>query len=289
MFCPKWTGSSSWRGPAGPRSSYLVLPGLNWAYRPMCASGWSTCLPTPCSWANSYALTWRTCHVRMTMVKSSRKPLGSDRTVSGLFDNCGKHRILILVSMTLCVLLTGCSGAKQTPGSPENRAATSSTSGAGSNGSSGPGLIDRPKEVKIDGVTDPCTLISATQLSSLNTDAQPAVRATPEDGGAKGCQFSRQRGAQSFRLQLTPAVLPVSESMEPGAEWEMKTTNVAGFPALTFTSKTGKPRCTEMLDVAEGQRLTARISAVNDDLDMRTACARAKQVLEFSLTTLTKS
>ncbi len=150
--------------------------------------------------------------------------------------------VLLLVA---CVVAAGCTTVVEgTPSAP-----------------SGVLLPPRPREVRLDGV-DPCSLLTPEQRAELGLTSQPAYSNSYVElfrGEVPTCTIhSSWPNAVILGIGVVTTV-GVERWQDPELSADVRSTTVAGFPAVVTVPTQSKAYCGVEVDVAAGQLLDVQV------------------------------
>jgi Protein of unknown function (DUF3558) len=154
-------------------------------------------------------------------------------------------------------LLAGCStGGQASPADPPPAESAAPTTVP---------LPPRPRDIPIDDV-DPCTLLTREQRAELRLDRPPLSGREPSllyPGEVSSCSIRGNEPAISIRISVvTTAGIEFWTSGQAAAD--IRSVEVAGFPAVVAKSQTLDDGCKVILDVAPGQLLDVQTRSAGD-------------------------
>lgn len=178
------------------------------------------------------------------------------------------------------VVVSGC-GAE--PGTPTPQPTSSSALTQTAASSKPP--PSRPREIRMDG-RDPCALLTQEQLTVLKFD-RPGRVGTSEFYEAPSCSWT----VSGQSIQVIPVIKEGIEAWTSGKRrgQPAEIAPVMGFPTVTVTLPTDNDQCDVLVDVADGQLLSATFSvspSFKDRFPM--PCDGARLVAEAVMENLTK-
>lgn len=192
-----------------------------------------------------------------------------------------RRAAVLLAGAALLMTVAACSGSE--PGHP---VATGQGSSAASQGSSSSALPPRPKSVSVDGVSDPCALLSANQRTQLAASEVRNEKANPvKTGDLPTCTLDT---AQPFATySITPISATGVDYWSTVANISRQTVTVGGFPAVQFRfSGTTHVDCSVAVDVADNQQLLVEFVPFDKSYTQDTMCQNAQKAAGFALATL---
>lgn len=180
----------------------------------------------------------------------------------------------------MVLALSACSGGGETGHATTVGGASSASSPSSAS------LPQRPKDVKVDGVTDPCTLINAADQGQLSVSRVRNTQDNPTKSTMlPACSYEVSKPSASYYVVPIPTA---------GVDYWNQMSNitrqnltVGGFPAVQFYfSGTSHVDCTVAVDVADGQQLYVDFQPTDRQYTQDTMCQNAQKAAGFALATL---
>ncbi|MEU4448339.1 DUF3558 domain-containing protein [Actinosynnema sp. NPDC050801] len=196
-------------------------------------------------------------------------------------------RALVATTLAAAVVLGGCTTTKN-PGdaNPQPTTATGAPETTGSSRAT----VDfppRPAEIKLDGISDACTALTAEQQRELKIDEAISEPQDVIDGKeSPGCSF-QTNSRPLFSYEITLIADEGVGYWEGGGNLAVVQKSVAGFGAYQVTlAGTSKGDCALAVDVADGQQLFVSFLPIGDNFTQDEMCQNATKGAEMALTTL---
>lgn len=181
--------------------------------------------------------------------------------------------------LTIVALLATASACTTAPGSPKPEDTTATPTPTTTSKSA------RPREIKLDG-KDACQMLTAGQVPALKiVRAGRAVDAPALK--AKGCSW----GETGAGVRIVPVTAEGIEAWTSGKKTGRPTeiAPIEGFPAITVTVESDPGVCDVLVDTADGQYLSARLSITpGAEAEFPKPCDGARTVAEAAMQNLLK-
>lgn len=196
---------------------------------------------------------------------------------------CSSKALIALV-LAAGAVLAGCT--QMEPGSGSATATTTGSTTASKTSAPDASFPPRPKDIKIDGIADPCAALTEGQRRELGIDeAESEMMDVIEDRKMPGCSF-RANSRPLFSYDLT-LISDEGAGYWKGGNLDVVPKTVAGYGALQVTlAGTTKGDCALAVDVADGQQMFISFLPIGDNFTQDQMCQNVAKGAEMALTTL---
>lgn len=187
---------------------------------------------------------------------------------------------LSVASAATLGLISACAGQ---PGS--NTQTPTSQPATGQSAASSKAPVDRPRQIKLDGIA-PCSLLTASQQQQINARSSKQVY---DDGlKAQSCHYYLTPGAYSLAIVTDGSASSWTDGSRPGQAQTLPP--ISGFPAVSHTVAENPNACDVIVDTADNEYLVATLQIFpGAESRFPEKCAAAEKVAEAGMTTLLAS
>ncbi|WP_188316702.1 DUF3558 domain-containing protein [Solihabitans fulvus] len=194
------------------------------------------------------------------------------------------RKLIGLVGAVAAVLvLSACSNTE--PG--KSSAASSAPGTSSSTGSTASSLPPRPKDLKVDKVTDPCSLLTDAQRAELSiTRARKGTADPVHTGPVAACMLNPSGPSATYRVVAVPNT-GVGYWFDV-VNMSTQVIDVSGFPAVraTFSGSAGVAACSIAVSVADNQQLLVDFTPDDRQFSQEQMCQNAQKAAGLALATL---
>ncbi|MFI9006915.1 DUF3558 domain-containing protein [Actinosynnema sp. NPDC053489] len=185
----------------------------------------------------------------------------------------------------MTALLAGCS--VKDPGDPQPQTPTPTGSAPTGTSEADSSFPPRPKEIRVDGISDACVTLNKDQQRELGIDeAHSEPMDVIENRNMPGCSF-QSNSRPLFSYEVTLISDEGADYWRGGGNLDVVEKTIAGYGAVQVKlAGTTKGDCALAIDVADGQQLFVSFLPIGDGFTQDQMCQNAAKGAEMALTTL---